>query len=125
MLSGYFGGWPDPPSQETHLAMLDGSDHIVLAVDDDAGRVIGFITAISDGVSCAYIPHLGVVDEYQGRGIGSELLRRLQVELREIYMIDLLCDEDVVPFYERNNFRRVVGMCVRNYHNQSGLPPTS
>lgn len=120
-LTGYFDGWPNPPSPETHLAMLNGSDHIVLAVQDDPRRVVGFITAISDGISCAYIPHLGVIDERHGEGIGSELVRRLQVELREIYMIDLLCDDDVIPFYERLGFQRVSGMAIRNFHNQSGL----
>ena len=59
-------------------------------------------------MSCAYIPHLEVVDEFQGRSVGSELLRRLRAELNEIYMIDLLCDDDVVPFYERNGFDKHV-----------------
>jgi GNAT superfamily N-acetyltransferase len=120
MLTGYFGGWPNPPSPQTHLRMLEGSDHIVLAVDDEP-RVVGFITAISDGVSCAYIPHLAVIDELRGQGIGSELVRRLLAELKEIYMIDLLCDADVVPFYDRLGFQPVPGMAIRNFHNQAGL----
>ena len=35
---------------------------------DDAGRVVGFVTAISDGVLSAYIPLLEVLPEYQGAG---------------------------------------------------------
>ena len=41
-LRGFFAGWPDPPSPETHLKLLANSDHIVLAVDDDTGDVVGF-----------------------------------------------------------------------------------
>lgn len=36
-------------------------------------------------------------------------------------MIDLLCDDDVIPFYEGLGFQRGGGMAIRNYHNQSGL----
>jgi hypothetical protein len=33
----------------------------------------------------------------------------------------LLCDDDVIPFYEGLSFQRGGGMAIRNYHNQSGL----
>ena len=121
-LDGFFVGWPNPPSAETHLRLLNGSDHVVLAIDEVAGRVVGFITAISDGVLSAYIPHLEVRPEYQGQGIGSELVRRMLHRLRDLYTIDLLCDADVQPFYERLGMRRMQGMAVRNYDRQSGAP---
>jgi GNAT superfamily N-acetyltransferase len=78
---------------------LRGSSHVVLA--RDGARVVGFVTAISDGVLSAYIPLLEVRPEYQRQGIGTELVRRLLDVLRGLYMVDLVCDEDVVPFYER------------------------
>ncbi len=53
---GFFDGWPN----------------VILAVDEESGNVIGFITAISDGVLPAY----------QGQGIGSELVRRMLEKLR-------------------------------------------
>jgi hypothetical protein len=31
-----------------------------------------------------------------------------------------LCDDDVVPFYDRLGFRRAGGMIVRHYDHQSG-----
>jgi len=90
MLTGFFEGWPSPPDSETHLRILMSSDHVVIAIDQDVSKVVGFITAISDHVSCAYIPHLEVISEYRGRGIGSELVRHLLDALSEIYMIDLM-----------------------------------
>ncbi len=63
-----------------------------------------------------------MLPEYQGRGIGSELLRRMLERLRTLYMIDLLCDPDVQPFYERLGMRRATGMLIRNYDRQSGSP---
>jgi ribosomal protein S18 acetylase RimI-like enzyme len=119
-LAGFFVGWPNPPTPATHLRILAGSAAIVLARDDATSQIIGFITAVSDGVSCAYIPHLEVLPAYQGRGIGSELVRRMLAQLRHIYMIDLICDTDVQPFYERLGMRPYTGMILRNYDRQSG-----
>jgi len=119
-LQGFFVGWPNPPSPETHLRILAGSYAITLARDDATGAVIGFITAISDGISCVYIPHLEVLPAYQGRGIGSELMRRMLERLRHIYMIDLICDTDVQPFYARLGMQPYTGMILRNYDRQSG-----
>lgn len=48
------------------------------------------------------------------------LVRRMVDRLDGLYMIDLVCDEDVQPFYDRFGFRRATGMCVRNYGCQSG-----
>jgi len=84
------------------------------------GFFVGFITAITDHVSCAYVPHLEVVPDHQGNGIGSELVRRMVELLDGLYMVDLLCDPDVQPFYERSGFRRATGMCLRNYDYQAG-----
>jgi hypothetical protein len=64
-LQGFFVGWPNPPSPETHLKLLANSNYIVLAVDDETGNIVGFITAISDGVLSAYIPFLEVLPAYQ------------------------------------------------------------
>jgi ribosomal protein S18 acetylase RimI-like enzyme len=112
-LEGFFVDWPTPPSAEHHLALLRGSSHLVLA--RDGARVVGFATAISDGVLSAYIPLLEVLPEYQGQGIGTELVRRLLAVLGGLYMVDLVCDEDVVPFYERLGLQRLdAGMGLRN-----------
>ena len=112
-LQGFFVGWPKPPSAERHLELLHGSSHVVLA--RDGGRVVGFVTAISDGLISAYIPLLEVLPDWQGRGIGTELMRRLLAQLDGFYMVDLCCDEDVVPFYERLGLERWdAGMGLRN-----------
>lgn len=117
-LTGFFVGWPNPPSPEAHLRMLQGSYRVWLALDGE--RVVGFVTAISDGVLSAFIPAIEVLPAYQGRGIGSELMQRMLDSLSHLYSIDLICDEDVRPFYERMGMRPYSGMIHRNYDNQSG-----
>lgn len=117
-LTGFFADWPQPPAPATLLRILQGSDYIVLARDGQDGEVIGYVTAISDGVSCAYIPHLEVRQQWQGQGIGSELVRRLVAQLQRLYMVDLVCDPELQSFYQRLGFRPHSAMIIRNYERQ-------
>ena len=119
-IHGFFEGWPDPPSPETHLRLLANSDEVVLAVDDETGDVVGFITAISDTVLAAYIPLLEVLPAYRGRGFGRELVRRMLDRLKGLYMVDLLCDPDLQPFYASLGMVPATGMMIRYYERQSG-----
>jgi ribosomal protein S18 acetylase RimI-like enzyme len=112
-LRGFFAGWPARPTPEQHLAALRGSYRVVLAVDD-RGQVVGFISAISDGVATAFIPWLEVLPEHRGRGIGSELVRRMLATLDHMYSVDLVCDADLRGFYQRLGLRPLQGMGIRN-----------
>ncbi|MHC4956268.1 MAG: GNAT family N-acetyltransferase, partial [Planctomycetota bacterium] len=96
-LTGFFAGWPKPPTPETHLRLLAGSTHFVVAVEPGSSRVIGYITAISDGVLTAYISQLEVLRVHRGRGIGSALVKTMLERLSGLYAIDLICDADVQP----------------------------
>ncbi|MBA2405437.1 MAG: GNAT family N-acetyltransferase [Bdellovibrionales bacterium] len=118
-LDGFFVGWPNPPSEETFKRILRNSQYALLAVENN--QLIGFINALSDGVLSAYIPLLEVLpSHHQGKGIGKELVKRLIDELKSIYMIDLSCDDTVVPFYEKLGLRKNNSMFIRNYAFQSG-----
>ncbi|MGY0693699.1 GNAT family N-acetyltransferase [Virgibacillus sp. FSP13] len=120
MLKGFFVNWPNPPNQQTHLKLLNKSSKVVIAIDEKTNQVVGFITAISDGVLSAYIPFLEVLPEYKNRGIGKELVNRMLQELDDIYMVDLCCDDDLVTYYEKFGMQKSNGMILRNYKMQSG-----
>jgi ribosomal protein S18 acetylase RimI-like enzyme len=119
MLHGFFEGWQDPPSPKTHLRVLGNSEFVILAVDQQAGRVVGFVNAISDGLLSAFIPLLEVLPEYRGRGIGSELLRRMLAKLRSLYSVDLVCDSELAGFYEACGMSPATAMIVRNHDRKS------
>ena len=114
-LDGFFVGWPVRPSAATLLAHLERSYRCVVAVDasqDD--RVVGFATAISDGLLAASIPLVEVLPGWHERGIGTELLERLLDQLTHLYAVDLTCDAELAPFYERRGFLRGTAMVRRN-----------
>ena len=116
-LQGFFVGWPTPPSAAQHLAALCGSHQAVLARDSVTGRVVGFVNLISDGVLTAFVPWLEVLPDYQGQGIGTELMRRILAHAKAagFYSVDLACDPELRPYYERLGLRPLQGMGMRYY----------
>ena len=112
-LQGFFVGWPDPPSPEAHLQVLKGSDHVILAVDQDTSNLVGFVTAVSDGVLSAFIPFLEVLPDYQGQGIGDELMRKMLDKLNRLYAVDLICDPELQNWYTRFGMKPASAMSMR------------
>lgn len=121
-LHGFFVGWPSPPTPETHLRILHGSTASEVALDEVSEMVVGFVTAITDGVLCAYISLLEVLPEHQGQGIGKTLMSRMLARLGSYYTVDLLCDPNMQPFYGEGGMLPAVGMSARRYDRQSGIP---
>ena len=113
-LDGFFVGWPVRPSAATLLSHLERSYRCSVAVDASSDRVVGFATAISDGLLAASIPLVEVLPGWHERGIGTELLSVLLAQLGHLYMVDLACDEDVRPFYEKLGFTATTAMIRRN-----------
>ena len=79
-----------------------------------------YVTAISDGVLSAYIPLLEVLPEYQGQGIGTELVKRMLEQCSELYMVDTTCDPALQAFYAHCGMQPSTGAMVRNYARQAG-----
>ena len=76
----------------------------------DGGKLIGYIDSVSNGVTDAYIQDLMVSPDYQGRGIGTNLMTKMIEYLKEkhIYMISVVYEESLKPFYERFGFNSML-----------------
>lgn len=119
-LHGFFVGWRKKPSTKTHLRLLKNSDYVVLARDSKTKNVVGFVSAISDGVLSSYIPFLEVLPGYQNRGIGVKLMKTILSKLNRFYIVDLFCDKDMRPYYRKFGMRPDTAMIIRNKKRQSG-----
>ncbi len=75
-LAGFCADWRVPPSAEAVRRVLAGSAVAVLAQDGTTGEVVGFVTALSDGVLNAHVTLIEVRPAWRGRGIGSLLRPR-------------------------------------------------
>jgi ribosomal protein S18 acetylase RimI-like enzyme len=90
-------GWERRTADRERLAQLvRGSMFVVSAWEGD--RLVGFARAISDGATNAYISTVAVLPEYQKRGIGREIIRRL-VEGRDHLQFVLHANDNAYPFY--------------------------
>ncbi len=118
-LLGFFEGWQQHPDADHHLKILRASHKVWLAMDGEC--CVGFINAISDGILSGFIPLLEVLPDYRGKGIGSELVRRMLASLDDLYAIDVVCDDKIAGFYETKGLSRLVAVAKRNYGNQNGL----
>jgi ribosomal protein S18 acetylase RimI-like enzyme len=68
----------------------------------DGEKLIGLISALDDGVMTAYIHFLLVNPDYQGRGVGKELLRMATDKYKDYLRIVLVSNEDAS--YEKFGF---------------------
>lgn len=71
-----------------------------------AGRLVGFVRAITDMIYRAVIDDLVVDKAYRGRTIGSQLMERLGKELADVEEVFFSCDASVVPFYEKHGYEQ-------------------
>jgi ribosomal protein S18 acetylase RimI-like enzyme len=65
--------------------LLLSSFYHIAAYEED--KLVGYIDCISNGVTDAYIQDLMVHPEYQGQGVGSELMNRMIDRLKAIRFI--------------------------------------
>lgn len=68
--------------------------------------LIGYIDCVSNGVTDAYIQDLMVRPDYQGRGIGTDLMEKMidYLKKKHIYMISVVFDESLKAFYKKFGF---------------------
>jgi GNAT superfamily N-acetyltransferase len=77
---------------------------LVTARDD--GRLIGLANAISDGYLMVYYPHMLVMPQYQGQGVGHKIMAKMQEKYRDFHMQMLTADGKAIYFYEKVGFEK-------------------
>jgi ribosomal protein S18 acetylase RimI-like enzyme len=95
-------GWWDDRLEEDIEVMLNNEQSVGVWEDD---TLIGFARAVSDGKFRAYIEDVVIHSSYRNEGIGEKLVSKLLAELSHIDVISLFCEEHLIPFYEKNNFK--------------------
>ncbi|KOS69800.1 GNAT family acetyltransferase [Lysinibacillus contaminans] len=97
----YVGWWEERKEQDIDK-MLKQEVSVGAWKGDE---LIGFARAVSDGKFRAYIEDVVIHKEFQKLGIGTKLVSVLLEELSHIDVISLFCEEHLIPFYEKIDFR--------------------
>ncbi|MDR4314522.1 GNAT family acetyltransferase [Niallia circulans] len=72
----------------------------------EKNKLIGFARAISDGIFRAYIEDVVISSSFNRKGIGIKLIAKMVDELSNIDVISLFCEEDLISFYNKNEFKK-------------------
>lgn len=97
-------GWSSARKPELLLRALSNSETLVSAWD--SCKLVGLGNAISDGFLVVYYPHLLVLPDYRGRGVGSEILRRLRCLYKHFHQHVIIAEAGAVEFYRSEGFSR-------------------
>lgn len=109
-------------------AMLAGSDVVVGMIEQGSNRLVGFARAITDGVYLAVVLDVIVAEDHRGRGLGKRLMDEIlaRPEIRNVGSIELVCQPELVPFYQRWGFTDRVGrsLLMRRTTNTKLVAPS-
>jgi GNAT superfamily N-acetyltransferase len=82
--------------------------HANLVIGAYAGeRLVGIARALTDFSYCCYLSDLAVARDFQHRGIGRELLRRVKERVGEQSMLLLLAAPAAMDYYPKVGFEQV------------------
>jgi ribosomal protein S18 acetylase RimI-like enzyme len=95
-------GWWEERKEQDIDKMLE---HDVSVGAWHGEELIGFARVISDGKFRAYIEDVVIHTSYQKSGVGTKLVSHLLERLTHIDVISLFCEDDLIPFYEKNSFK--------------------
>lgn len=91
-------GWLFANYPERLKKAIDNSETVFTAWDD--GKLVGLINAIDDSELTAYVHYLCVNPEYQGQGIGKNLLQRIKEKYKDyLYIILIAENEPLLKYY--------------------------
>jgi GNAT superfamily N-acetyltransferase len=70
------------------------------------GRLIGYLSVLSDGVADAFLVDLMVHPGYQDDGVGTRLVRRAVADLKRagVQCVQVTFNEELEPFYTQCGF---------------------
>ena len=90
---------------------VNNSLKVITAWDDE--KLVGLIRVVGDGHTIIYIQDILVLKNYQGKGIGSSLLKLVLEQYKSIRQVVLMTDDTdkTINFYEKN------GMSKTSHYN--------
>jgi GNAT superfamily N-acetyltransferase len=125
--------WARDRTVEDLQAAIAGSQLVIGLVDRTQrpdGELVAFARVLTDFAFLAVILDVIVAEKERGRGAGARLLQEIvqHPRLAHVRSLELVCQPDLVPFYQRWGFTTNVGRSTlmrRTTDARLSPPPSS
>jgi len=94
--------WSSAQRPDALYNALMNSDSLVSAWD--GSELVGLGNAITDGYLVVYYPHLLILPEYQGQGIGKRIMEVFHERYAGFHQQILVADGKAIDFYRQCGF---------------------
>ena len=103
--------WGDKYNPELILNCFNNSSFVVMAIEQDSDKIIGFARVLSDGFLTTWICEILVSPSYQQKGVGSMLISKIKEDFNHtsIYAETFRGKE---AFFEKNGIKARENMVV-------------
>jgi GNAT superfamily N-acetyltransferase len=103
--------WTTERTEAETRGILAGSDVVVTVVDRPAERLVGFARVLTDRTYLAVVLDVIVAAEVRGEGVGAMVMNAVLAHpwVAGVRSVELVCQPDLVAFYERWGFTQRVG----------------
>lgn len=99
-------GWEENTPPKVLRDAMRNATRVFCAYDGD--KLVGLIRSMDDGCWSANIDCLVVHRDYWGKGISTELMTTMLIDLKDVLCISVSPNEQAnVPFYEKFGFELV------------------
>ncbi|MCE6989660.1 GNAT family N-acetyltransferase [Dyadobacter sp. CY323] len=114
-------GWTTVASDEIIQKQLNGVQYGVVAENAGNGEIIGCALILGDGYSFYYIKDVVVHPDWQGKRVGTAIMKEisnwLDAHAPDKSLVGLYTGETLKPFYQQFNFTPAFGMVRTIYKN--------
>ncbi|MDR2014471.1 MAG: GNAT family N-acetyltransferase [Azoarcus sp.] len=94
-----------PTGDLPRISRMFAAPCLVISAWQD-GRLVGVSRALTDYSYCCYLSDLAVDKEFQGKGIGKELIKRTQAVIGEEVSLILLSAPGAMSYYPAVGFQQ-------------------
>lgn len=97
-------GWSSGAYPEKLVIAMENFKTVYSAYDDN--KLIGLVCAMDDGIMTAYVHYLLINPNYQKKGIGKALVKKIKEYYKDYLRIVVVAYNDELGFYEHMGFKK-------------------
>ncbi len=99
------------------ISKLVNNVSISLVARNENGLIVGVLFGLTDYVYWLYVTDLGVDRDYEGHGIGKQLMKMAHVKAggEKDIAIYLIANENAIPFYEKLGMKKADDVMQYNH----------